>query len=927
MLPRLNPDQQVLVDVQQTAFTHDILGRYVYNTFSEAKQSGTFDIVIIGGGTFGLTLAQDLFERSRPLGPAIKPGNYRILVLEGGPYTLPEHVQDIPSLGAPSPGTTQADLTTLLDSPSAPRLLNSGNALPATRQELINSNLDKQAVFENWGMPWNSSIRFGGLAYCLGGRSLYFGGWSPRYLATEMETAPADPFKSAFPWPQTLADDLNKRYFLEGAKQTGASTSNDYISGDMHTFFRKKLFNLYNAIPNIVPLNELPDYVTEASEDQGQHIQDVKNGTIPPDYAGFLDSLRVDAPLAVQILSRPGFFPFNKFSSVPLAIDAARRAFGDANDKLGNTDKRFMIVTNCHVKGLRTRTYMLATGATVQEVDGIFVRSKATGDDFLDLSGAVQGNVQRRPTVILTMGAIESARMALLTPGAAAAPNGSVIGNNLMVHLRKNAQFTVPIPPGLNLTDLELTALLVRCRTKINGAFVHYHFQISASAMPAGSGAGKSDALLFQSVPDLDNIRHFADTAPGEIDVSIRAVGEILPNPQNSVVVPTAPGHADLDEALIPRALATLVPRTSPGADIDSQVMKQMDQGIDFLAQNLFGAIPGPAYKPAAQLNPDGLGTTFHESGTLRAGDDPMSSVVNPDCQFHFVTNLYAGDAAVLPTCGSANPVMNGVAIRRRLARHLVPEGDAGQPQRPFVGYPPPAAPPPKNQAIPLFDGKSFANWRMSGRGTFHIVDGALQSVPSFDLGMLWCTKPMPKDYVLELEFFIRTFQTNSGVFVRFKNPDGVLAPDGTPFSNPAWSAVYTGFEIQIDNSGAGQPTPGMAIHRTGAVYAVSYPGNPSEIAGFPAATATDFVNPRDATVLGWNHYRIEVSNDVIKVNLNGMDTARYTIPDPALIHFPPPYDQSRGRFPAVEPTFVGLQSYSNYSFTTAFRNIRITVL
>ncbi len=224
-----------------------------------------------------------------------------------------------------------------------------------------------------------------------------------------------------------------------------------------------------------------------------------------------------------------------------------------------------------------------------------------------------------------------------------------------------------------------------------------------------------------------------------------------------------------------------------------------------------------------------------------------------------------------------------------------------------------------------LFDGKSFANWRMSGRGTFHVVDGALQSVPSFDLGLLWCTIPMPQNYVLELEFFLRTLQTNSGVFVRFRHPDGVLSPDGTPFSNPAWSAVYTGFEIQIDNTGAGQPTPGMAIHRTGAVYAVSYPGNPSEIAGFPAATSGDFVNPQDAIVLGWNSYRIEVANQVIKVRLNGADTARYTIPDPAAVHFPPPYDPSRGRFPAAEPTFIGLQSYSNYGYTTAFRNIRAT--
>lgn len=35
----------------------------------------------------------------------------------------------------------------------------------------------------------------------------------------------------------------------------------------------------------------------------------------------------------------------------------------------------------------------------------------------------------------------------------------------------------------------------------------------------------------------------------------------------------------------------------------------------------------------------------------------------------------------------------------------------------------------------------------------------------------------------------------------------------------------------------------------------------------------------------------------------------------------------SRGQFSATEPTFIGLQSYSNYSFPTAFRNIRVTVL
>ena len=52
--------------------------------------------------------------------------------------------------------------------------------------------------------------------------------------------------------------------------------------------------------------------------------------------------------------------------SSPQLLQELRRAFGDAKDKSQNTDKRLMIVTDCHVKGLRTRTYTVATGATVQ---------------------------------------------------------------------------------------------------------------------------------------------------------------------------------------------------------------------------------------------------------------------------------------------------------------------------------------------------------------------------------------------------------------------------------------------------------------------------------------------------------------------------------------------------------------------------------
>jgi hypothetical protein len=764
---------------------------------------------------------------------------------------------------------------------------------------LIALGNDKQPLFEVWGLPWNSNERFGGLAYCLGGRSLYFGGWSPRYLDTEMHTTPVGSITAQTQWPPAVVQDLKVRFFLEGAKQTGVSAANDFLNGTLQDFYRKQLFQTYATIPNVIPLAELPDYAAEAPEDvtPGLNAQ-----LANPPYPGFQDSLKLDAPLAVQAQARPGFFPFNKFSSVPLGIAAARQGF---NDSGGNDAfKRFVIVPNCHVKRLRTRTYTLGTGATVQEVDGI-----DTANGFIDLTGPIGGNSNRRPVVVLAMGAIESARLALLS--ASGVPNANQIGANFLVHLRKNVSFTAVLPAALALKDQELAALLVRCRANLaDGSPVHFHMQISASALPTGSGGGRSDALLFQSVPDLDDVRIFSETAPGEVDVSIRAVGEMLPNLQNNAVtVPLQP--PDNDEFVIPRASVSVV-----RGPTEIQVMNLMDSVIDAVAQQVFGK-----QVTAANVQPDGLGTTYHESGTLRMGDDPAQSVTNAEGQFHYVTNLYAGDASVLPTCGSANPVMNGVALRRRLAKRLVPEGDgignpqSGRPIRPFFQPAMPAAPPALGTVIPLFDGQTLTNWRMAGRGTFHAIDGALQSVPSFDLGLLWCTIPMPRNFRLELEFFTRLLQSNSGVFIRFRNPES------TGYYNPAWSAVFipgisavpAGFEIQIDNTGA---PDGAAKHRTGAVYAVNYPGDPNPDPSIPPATPGDFVNPQNAQVLAWNQYRIEVQSDVITVNLNGVDTARYTNPDP-----------NRGRFSPTEPTFIGFQAYSNYAYATAFRNARITVL
>lgn len=61
-----------------------------------------------------------------------------------------------------------------------------------------------------------------------------------------------------------------------------------------------------------------------------------------------------------------------------------------------------------------------------------------------------------------------------------------------------------------------------------------------------------------------------------------------------------------------------------------------------------------------------------HASGMLKIGGSDRDSVTDTNCRFHGVENLFAAGGSVFPTCGSWNPTFTGIALARRLARHLV---------------------------------------------------------------------------------------------------------------------------------------------------------------------------------------------------------------------------------------------------------------
>jgi hypothetical protein len=133
-----------------TDFTRDTIGRFVCNGLDEALRSAPrsalnpqgstradardFDIVVVGGGTFGSAIAEHMWFRDQAL-------QHRILVPEGGPFLLSEHQQNLPLTRIDVP-----DKTSIKD-----------------LRDADNFGWDKP-MKEVWGLLWHSNQKFPGLA-------------------------------------------------------------------------------------------------------------------------------------------------------------------------------------------------------------------------------------------------------------------------------------------------------------------------------------------------------------------------------------------------------------------------------------------------------------------------------------------------------------------------------------------------------------------------------------------------------------------------------------------------------------------------------------------------------------------------------------------------------------------------------------------
>jgi choline dehydrogenase-like flavoprotein len=570
-LPRLEPGSDH-VPIQETTFSIDAIGRYVCSLWHEAVHSGgaPFDAVVIGAGMYGSYCAHKIYRLGAQQ-------NLRVLLLEAGSFLVSEHIQNLARIG-----------------------LNVPSPMPPTHD----SGQPRELV---WGIPWRSHDSFPGLAYCVGGKSLYWGGWCPRLTAADL-----------LRWPVVVRDYLEAMYpFVEA--DTGVSQTADFINGPLYEALKTAIQNAAPDTPHI-------------------DLTIALNGVEP-------------APLAVQ--GEPpasGLFSFDKFSAAPLLIDSIRE---NAMSSGGNdAQRRLFLVPRAHVTQL--------------EVDG---------DRVVAIHVYVNGTHERLPLaptcrVVLSMSTIETTRLALTafpTP---------LMGRNLMAHTRSD--FTVrirrstlgPLPPRL-----QTAALLVRGRTQ-QGVF---HLQVTAAA----NQASDSDELLFRMIPDIDALDQILANHDSEwVAITMRGIAEMhgdraTPIPEGSSWINLSP--YDSDEFAMPRAWVQL----GLSAE-DVQLWRAMDETALALAQRLAGepdniqyhydgawhAQPHPLDRPYPEWH-RGLGTTYHESGTLWMGDDPSESVTDTTGRFHHIVNAYACDQSLFPTAGSANPVLTGLTLAHRVAEAI----------------------------------------------------------------------------------------------------------------------------------------------------------------------------------------------------------------------------------------------------------------
>lgn len=827
--------------IESTTFTLDAVGRYIFNKWEEPEASGDplgIDVVVIGSGMYGgYTAARTWRKSTRPsfvyeleqnkanwgVGPGRKP--LRVLVLESGPFIAPTHMANLPDMG-------------------------------------LWEGREGSGFRPGWGLGWNSNVPYTGQAYCVGGKSLWWGGWSPQLRTADLQY-----------WPKEMASYMTDRPFRKPADPEDAE---------------RVIKGAYNFIQAEIGAKETSDFIWGELKDSLQLVLNNKLAVAKAEQN--LQSLTVtEAPIAVEAQSElSGVMTNSKYSSLPELIRCVR------NDRAAG-GKRITIVPNTHVRKL------VVQDGHVRAIELTYHGQKKT----LPLSDHAQ--------VVLAASAIESTRIALesfslVGTGVRKPEEGELMGQNLHTHLRFDFPFRFkrevlerlrnevkPSSPEFKFSKLLQTAALHVEGLDASG--LEFQYQLFSSA----NQSLNPDEVMYRTVGDLDVLRDIAKSQDSEhISVILRGSGQMRTNRS-----PNRDGNTDFvvlddndydyqndhkkawvqwsyhdnDEVWqTQRETAIAISRLfADGADT-----------VEYLVNGQWGSEP-----PPLDILRQGLGTTYHDAGTLWMGDDPNTSITDTNGHFHHIANAYVVDQAAHPDGGVANPVPTGLVVARKTAADIIDRHSTHKPNSFDLK---------DEAAFNSIWGDFAANWQSTPGGSLTLVDKpndgdsrtwVYQTERNGDAGVVYFKTQEFTDFELRIQW--KAFRNPAGptaksaILLRAPLPTSPLTPDFYDKS----------IQIQIDDSGYDPERNiyGSSKHKTGAIYGVS-----------PATQWASKAAAPDGYDGYWNEYKIVVKGNSVDVKLNHKSVSS--------VQELPPQKQSKG--------YIALQFNTG---RVQFTNVRVKAL
>ena len=292
---------------------------------------------------------------------------------------------------------------------------------------------------------------------------------------------------------------------------------------------------------------------------------------------------------------------------------------------------RFAVPPDFLEAAAQTGRLLVRRGAIAREIE-VDGSGRVRGVVWIDQQS---GTEQRAcaPLVFLCASALESTRLLLLSrsprsPAGLGATSGA-LGRYLMDHIRLVANGKGPPLPPEPPPEQGRCLYLPRFDAR----------DLSMPGQSRGFGVQVSEV--------------FADA--GASDFSAASYGEMLPRPENSVMLD--PKLRDAWGIPVLRIDCRYSPTELLRAREQSTALRELADAVGVTLTEIAEA-------------PDPPGIANHECGTARMGDDPAKSVLDPDNECWDASGLYVTDGACFPSQGTQNPTLTILALTARACDH-----------------------------------------------------------------------------------------------------------------------------------------------------------------------------------------------------------------------------------------------------------------